>query len=64
MKSFAAHVHCTIIGFYVENEKHTDLLTPNGVRDSEDVSRVSGEQIRVLKNKTIFDGDGAIPATT
>ena len=29
--------------------KHTDLLTPNGVRDSEKVSRVSGEQIRVLK---------------
>jgi hypothetical protein len=28
-------------------EKHTDLLTPNGVRDSGNVSRVSGEQIRV-----------------
>ena len=27
--------------------KHADLLTPNGVR--EDVSRVNGEQIRVLK---------------
>ncbi len=27
--------------------KHTDLLTPDGVRDLDYVSRVSGEQIRV-----------------
>ena len=32
-----------------EEAKHTDLLTPNGVR--EDASRVSGEQIRLLKQK-------------
>ena len=32
---------------YPTAEKHTDLLTPNGAR--ENVSRVSGEQIRVLK---------------
>jgi hypothetical protein len=57
-----AHVHCVIIGFHVENGKHTDLLSPNGVRDSENLSRVSGEQIRVLKTKTIFDGNRAIPA--
>ena len=31
-------------------KKQTDLLTPNGVR--EDVSRVSGEQIRLLKEIT------------
>ena len=30
--------------------KQTDLLTPNGVRDSESVSRVSGEQIRLLND--------------
>ena len=27
--------------------EHTDLLTPNGVRESDNVSRVSGEQIRL-----------------
>ncbi len=32
------------------NIKQTDLLTPNGVRDPENVSRVSGEQIRVLNS--------------
>ena len=32
------------------NIKQTDLLTPNGVRDHENVSRVSGEQIRVLNS--------------
>ena len=32
------------------NIKQTDLLTPNGVRDTENVSRVSGEQIRVLNS--------------
>ena len=32
------------------DDDHTDLLTPNGVRD--DVSRVSGEQIRVLKTSS------------
>ena len=55
------------------NDKHTDLLTPNGVREMggprfvaatdetkpvppEDVSRVSGEQIRVLLSpEDIFD---------
>ena len=31
------------------NEKQTDLLTPNGVRDLGNVSGVSREQIRVLK---------------
>ena len=35
--------------------KQTDLLTPNGVRDSESVSRVSGEQIRLL-NYAPFEG--------
>ncbi|MBR1836989.1 MAG: methylase, partial [Kiritimatiellae bacterium] len=48
-----AHVHCVIVGFSCGEKNHTDLLTPNGVR--EDVSRVSGEQIRVLK--PIFEGD-------
>ncbi len=32
----------------MEGYKHTDLLTPNGVREK--VSRVSGEQIRVLNS--------------
>jgi hypothetical protein len=36
------------------NKKQTDLLRPNGLRDSESVSRVSGEQIRVLKQKRFF----------
>ena len=31
------------------NKEQTDLLTPNGVRGPENVSRVSGEQIRLLK---------------
>ena len=39
-------IYDALLGQY-EN-KQTDLLTPNGVRDIEDVSRVSGEQIRVL----------------
>ena len=30
-------------------EKQTDLLTPNGARDSKNVSGVSREQIRLLK---------------
>ena len=55
-----AHVHCVIIGFHVKGGKQTDLLTPNGVRDSEKVSGVSREQIRLLKTKTIFDGERAI----
>ena len=55
-----AAVHCVIIGFHAK-EKQTDLLRPDGLR--ENVSRVSGEQIRVSKTKTIFDSDGtAIPA--
>ena len=58
-----AHVHCVIIGFHVGNGKHTDLLMPDGVRDPESVGRVSGEQIRVLKAKKIFDDERAIPAT-
>ena len=33
-----------------KGDKQTDLLSPNGVR--EDVSRVSGEQIRVLREIT------------
>ena len=57
-----AHVHCVIIGFHAKDEKQTDLLTSNGVRNSEKVSGVSREQIRLLKSKTIFDGDHAIPA--
>ena len=36
-------------------EKQTDLLTPNGVRETEKVSRVSGEQIR-LSNQ-----NGSVP---
>ena len=57
-----AAVHCVIIGFHAKEEKQTDLLTPNGVRDPERVSGVSREQIRLLK--TIYDSDGtAIPAT-
>ena len=56
-----AAVHCVIIGFHAKEEKQTDLLTPNGVRDPERVSGVSREQIRLLK--TIYDSDGtAIPA--
>jgi predicted helicase len=35
------------ITFFVKKGKQTDLLTPDGVRASEAVSRVSGEQIRV-----------------
>ena len=35
-------------------EKQTDLLTPNGVRDSRNVSRVSGEQIRLSNNDNIL----------
>ena len=57
-----AHVHCVIIGFHIEDEKQTDLPTPNGVRDSEKVSGVSREQIRLLKQKTIFDNGRPIPA--
>ena len=37
-------------------EKQTDLLTPNGVRDAGSVSRVSGEQIRLLNNPPEFCG--------
>ena len=55
-----AHVHCVIIGFHVKDEKQTDLLTPNGVRDSEKVSGVSREQIRL--SKIIFDNGRAISA--
>ena len=51
-----AAVHCVIIGFHAKEEKQTDLLTPNGVRDPERVSGVSREQIRLLK--TIYDSDG------
>ena len=57
-----AHVHCVIIGFHIEDEKQTDLPTPNGVRDSEKVSGVSREQICLLKQKTIFDNGRPIPA--
>ena len=39
-----------ILGFLTKDDKQTDLLTPNGVRDSGNVSRVSGEQIRLLNN--------------
>ena len=35
-------------------EKQTDLLTPNGVREK--VSRVSGEQIRLLNQKSLAEG--------
>ena len=55
-----AHVHCVVIGFHVKDGKQTYLLTPNGVRDSEKVSGVSREQIRLLKTKTIYDGDRVI----
>ena len=37
------------------NQKQTDLLTPNGVRDSQNVSGVSREQIRVLKTTKFLD---------
>ena len=37
-------------------EKQTDLLTPNGVRDSRMVSGVSREQIRLLKPKNGLKG--------
>ena len=33
-------------------KEQTDLLTPNGVRDTGNVSRVSGEQIRLLTQNT------------
>ena len=43
-------------------DKQTDLLTPNGVRDPIDsVSRVSGEQIRLL-NTTSYAHDLTNPA--
>ena len=32
-------------------EKQTDLLTPNGARNSKNVSGVSREQIRLFKHK-------------
>lgn len=38
------------------DDNHTDLLAPNGVRETENVSRVSGEPIRVI-NKPLFDGE-------
>ena len=47
-----AAVHCVIVGFH--GNKQTDLLIPNGVRDSGNVSGVSREQIRLLKAKTLF----------
>ena len=37
-------------GLFSTMNKQTDLLTPNGVRDSENVSGVSREQIRLLNN--------------
>ena len=37
-------------GLFSTMSKQTDLLTPNGVRDSENVSGVSREQIRLLNN--------------
>ena len=37
-------------GLFAMMNKQTDLLTPNGVRDSEKVSGVSREQIRLLNN--------------
>ena len=70
-----AAVHCVIIGFHAKDEKQTDLLTPNGVREMgvprivanmdgaksvPPVSGVSREQIRLLKTKTIFDSDGTV----
>ena len=43
-------------------DKQTDLLTPNGVRDPIDgVSRVSGEQIRLL-NTTSYAHNLTNPA--
>ena len=43
--------------FYAPTIKEqTDLLTPNGVRDSENVSRVSGEQIRLLNSTDVPTG--------
>ena len=43
-------------------DKQTDLLTPDGVRDPIDsVSRVSGEQIRLL---SIFPKAQAVPDAT
>ena len=37
-------------GLFSTMNKQTDLLTPNGVRDSENVSGVSREQVRLLNN--------------
>ena len=42
------------LAWMLEGYKHTDLLTPNGVRER--VSRVSGEQIRVLNKKFLIIG--------
>ena len=58
LKSLTATCYATSPVVYTQldlfgsgNGEHTDLLTPNGVRDTEKVSGVSREQIRVLKNK-------------
>ena len=37
-----------VVSAQLVRDKQTDLLTPNGVRDSEEVSGVSREQIRLL----------------
>ena len=42
------------INIFVKRNKHTDLLTPNGVRDFGKVSGVSREQIRVLTTQSSF----------
>ena len=72
--TLAAHIWWQETGLGWNDNKHTDLLTPNGVREMggprfvaasdwtkpvPPVSRVSGEQIRVLKKSTflgIHDG--------
>ena len=53
--------------FVWPDEKQTDLLTPNGVRASKKVSRVSGEQIRLLITKAaqaVLDARAAHPNAT
>lgn len=53
------HVHCVIVGTHVKKE-HTDSSTPNGVCDSGNESRVSDEQNRLVKVKTILGGGRTI----
>ena len=45
--TFAYNDRSEVVSAQLVRDKQTDLLTPNGVRDSEEVSGVSREQIRL-----------------